>query len=72
MDVRHGHDAEKGLHLNQIHDLNRSFEDMMPGLESWIPMYMTGQGLPCSILKGAVEQRVSAPPEGIRSRCPLR
>lgn len=34
---------KKGLHLNQIHDLNRSFEDMMLGLESWIPMYMTGQ-----------------------------
>ena len=34
---------KKGLHLNQIHDLNRTFEDMMLGLESWIPMYMTGQ-----------------------------
>ena len=28
---------KKGLHLNQIHDLNRSFEDMMLGLESWSP-----------------------------------
>lgn len=37
---------KKGLHLNQIHDLNRSFEDMMLGLESWIPMYMTGQVSP--------------------------
>ena len=34
---------KKGLHLNQIHHLERSFEDMMLGLESWIPMYMTGQ-----------------------------
>ena len=34
---------KKGLHLNQIHSLSRSFEDMMLGLESWIPMYMTGQ-----------------------------
>lgn len=34
---------KKGLHLNQIHCLDRSFEDMMLGLESWIPMYMTGQ-----------------------------
>ena len=34
---------KKGLHLNQIHNLDRSFEDMMLGLESWIPMYMTGQ-----------------------------
>ena len=33
---------KKGLHLNQIHNLDRSFEDMMLGLESWIPMYMTG------------------------------
>lgn len=34
---------KKGLHLNQIHNLDRSFGDMMLGLESWIPMYMTGQ-----------------------------
>lgn len=34
---------KKGLRLNQIHNLDRSFEDMMLGLESWIPMYMTGQ-----------------------------
>ena len=34
---------KKGLHLNQIHNLNRSFEEMMLGLEGWIPMYMTGQ-----------------------------
>lgn len=34
---------KKGLHLNQIHNLDRSFEDMMLGLEGWIPLYMTGQ-----------------------------
>ena len=34
---------KKGLHLNQIHNLDRSFDDMMLGIESWIPMYMTGQ-----------------------------
>ena len=34
---------KKGLQLNQIHQLDRSFEEMMLGLESWIPMYMTGQ-----------------------------
>ena len=27
---------KKGLHLHQIHNLDRSFEDMMLGLESWI------------------------------------
>lgn len=37
---------KKGLHLNQIHNLDRSFDDMMLGLESWIPMYMTGQVSP--------------------------
>lgn len=37
---------KKGLHLNQIHNLDRSFEEMMLGLESWIPMYMTGQIAP--------------------------
>ena len=34
---------KKGLHLNQIHNIDRSFDDMMLGLEGWIPMYMTGQ-----------------------------
>ena len=34
---------KKGLHLDQIHNLDRSFDEMMLGLESWIPMYMTGQ-----------------------------
>lgn len=34
---------KKGLHLNQIHNIDRSFHEMMLGLESWIPMYMTGQ-----------------------------
>lgn len=34
---------KKGLYLNQIHNLDRSFDEMMLGLESWIPMYMTGQ-----------------------------
>ena len=37
---------KKGLHLHQIHNLDRSFEDMMLGLESWLPMYMTGQVSP--------------------------
>ena len=34
---------KKGLHLNHIHNIDRSFDEMMLGLESWIPMYMTGQ-----------------------------
>ena len=34
---------KKGLHLKQIHNIDRSFDEMMLGLESWIPMYMTGQ-----------------------------
>ena len=34
---------KKGLHLDQIHTIDRSYEDMMLGLESWIPIYMTGQ-----------------------------
>lgn len=37
---------KKGLFLHQIHNLDRSFADMMLGLESWIPMYMTGQIAP--------------------------
>ena len=34
---------KKGLRLDIIHDLNRPFNEMMLGLESWIPLYMTGQ-----------------------------
>ena len=34
---------KKGLHLNIIHDVNRPFEEMMLGLEAWLPIYMTGQ-----------------------------
>ena len=34
---------KKGLHIHQIHDINRPFREMMLGLESWIPLYMTGQ-----------------------------
>lgn len=37
---------KKGLHLHQIHNLDRFFDEMMLGLESWIPMYMTGQITP--------------------------
>lgn len=37
---------KKGLYLHQIHNLDRSFDEMMLGLESWIPMYMTGQITP--------------------------
>lgn len=34
---------KKGLHLNIIHNLDIPFNEMMLGLESWIPIYMTGQ-----------------------------
>ena len=37
---------KKGLHLNMIHNIDRSLSEMMLGLESWIPMYMTGQVSP--------------------------
>lgn len=33
---------KKGLRINQIHHIDRSLDEMMLGLESWIPMYMTG------------------------------
>lgn len=42
---------KKGLHLNIIHNLDRPFDEMMLGLESWIPIYMTGQISPF-FLKG--------------------
>jgi len=34
---------KKGLHLNMIHNVDRPMSEMMLGLESYIPMYMTGQ-----------------------------
>ena len=34
---------KKGHHLNIIHNIDRPFNEMMLGLESWIPIYMTGQ-----------------------------
>ncbi len=34
---------KKGLHLNVVHNLNRPFNELMLGLECWIPLYMTGQ-----------------------------
>ena len=37
---------KKGLHINIIHNLDRPFDEMMLGLEAWIPLYMTGQVSP--------------------------
>ena len=34
---------KKGFFLNVVHDINRSFSEMMIGLQAWIPVYMTGQ-----------------------------
>ena len=46
---------KKGLHLNIVHNLNRPFNELMLGLECWIPLYMTGQISPYYI-KGAHNQ----------------
>lgn len=37
---------KKGLRLNMIHNVNRPFNEMMLGLESYVPLYMTGQVAP--------------------------
>lgn len=37
---------KKGLHLNIIHSINRGLDEMVLGLEAWIPIYMTGQVTP--------------------------
>lgn len=34
---------KKGLHLDIIHDIDRPTEEMLLGLQAWIPLYMTGQ-----------------------------
>lgn len=33
---------KKGLHLNIIHNIDRQINEMLLGLENWIPIYMTG------------------------------
>ncbi|HAF27299.1 MAG TPA: hypothetical protein DCG85_08320 [Lachnospiraceae bacterium] len=33
---------KKGLHIHIIHDTDRPFAEMVLGIESWIPLYMTG------------------------------
>lgn len=37
---------KKGLRLTVIHKINRPFNELMLGLENWIPLYMTGQIAP--------------------------
>ncbi len=37
---------KKGLNFHIIHDVNRPFSEMMLGLETYLPMYMTGQITP--------------------------
>lgn len=37
---------KKGLHIDMIHYLERPFEELLFGLEAWIPIYMTGQVSP--------------------------
>ena len=51
---------KKGIHLNIIHDVDRPIPEMIVGLESWIPIYMTGsispyyfQIPPSNYLKGS-------------------
>ena len=34
---------KKGFKLNIVHDLDRPFNELLLGLEGWIPLYMTGQ-----------------------------
>ena len=38
--------VKKGRDLTMIHTLDRPFKEMMVGLQSWIPLYMTGQVFP--------------------------
>lgn len=32
----------QGKHVNILHNMNRPYEEMMLGIESWLPLYMTG------------------------------
>ena len=33
---------KKGVHIHMIHNVYRPFQEMMLGLEGWVPLYMTG------------------------------
>lgn len=46
---------KKGFHLNMIHEVNRPFDEIMLGLELWIPIYMTGQISPYYLADAGVE-----------------
>lgn len=46
---------KKGLHINIIHNIHRPFNEMMLGLESWIPIYMTGQVSPYHLKNAPAE-----------------
>ncbi len=35
--------VRKGVHLHNIHDVHRPLNELIMGLEGWIPVYMTGQ-----------------------------
>lgn len=37
---------KKGLHMNMMHNVDRPMNEMILGLEAWIPIYMTGQITP--------------------------
>jgi len=43
---------KKGLHMNVIHNLDRPFDELMLGLEAWLPIYMTGQISPYYFAEG--------------------
>ena len=44
---------KKGLHLNMVHYLERPFEELLLGLEAWVPIYMTGQISPYYLVNNA-------------------
>ena len=33
---------KKGLHINSIHNINRPLNEMLLGIECWLPLYMSG------------------------------
>lgn len=37
---------KKGMHMDVIHNIDRPLAEMLLGLQSWIPIYMTGQVSP--------------------------
>ncbi|MBR1740201.1 MAG: helix-turn-helix domain-containing protein [Ruminococcus sp.] len=48
--------ADRGIQLNVIHNIDRSVPEMLRGIKSWMPLYMSGNIDPSYSIKGKGER----------------